>query len=92
MKLVSPQGHTRPLNISAPARPRALYALRVGLLDNAKAPVDKMMLHLETLLKQRYPGIETYTASKRAASTPADEPMLQALRDNCDVVLNALGD
>ena len=40
----------------------------------------------------KYPGIETYTASKRAASRPADENMLKGLRDNCDVVINALGD
>jgi hypothetical protein len=66
--------------------------LRVGFLDNAKAPVDKMMSHLEAKLKARYPGMETYMASKVAASRPADDRMLKALRENCDVVINALGD
>jgi hypothetical protein len=92
MKLVSPEGHTRPLSVGASPRPRSLQGLRVGLLDNAKAPVDKMMAHIEARLKAQHPGIETYTASKVAASRPADERMLKALRDNCDVVINALGD
>jgi hypothetical protein len=92
MKLVSPEGRSRPLSIGASARPRSLHGLRIGLLDNAKAPVDKMMMHIEAGLKARYPGIETYTASKVAASRPAEERMLKALRDNCDVVINALGD
>lgn len=92
MKLVSPQGQARPLSIGASHRPHSLEGLRIGLLDNAKAPVDKMMVHIEARLKEKYPGVETYTASKRAASRPADERMLKGLRDNCDVVINALGD
>jgi hypothetical protein len=92
MKLVSPEGQARPLSIGASPRPRSLRGLRIGLLDNAKAPVDKMMLHIEAKLKEKYPGIETYTASKKAASSAADERMLKGLRDNCDVVINALGD
>lgn len=92
MRLVSPEGHARPLSVGASPRPRSLQGLRVGLLDNAKAPVDKMMLHIEAKLRARYPGIETYTASKVAASRPAEARMLKALRDNCDVVINALGD
>lgn len=92
MKLVSPEGHAQPLAIGASPRPQSLKGLRVGLLDNAKAPVDKMMQHIELRLKQLYPGIETYTASKLAASRPIDERMLKGLRDNCDVVINALGD
>jgi hypothetical protein len=92
MRLVSPEGHSQSLSIGASPRPHSLQGLRVGLLDNAKAPVDKMMVHIEAKLKEKYPGIETYTASKLAASRPVDERMLKGLRDNCDVVINALGD
>lgn len=90
MKLVSPAGQAQPLAIGAPPRPRSLQGLHIGLMDNAKAAVDKMMVHLEARLKEKYPGIETCTASKLAASRGADERMLKSLRDNCDVVINAL--
>jgi hypothetical protein len=92
MKLVSPEGRTRPLSLGSSPRPRSLQGLRVGLLDNAKPPVDKMMVHIEAKLKETYPGVTTFTVSKPAASRPVDEHMLKALRDNADVVINALGD
>lgn len=92
MKLCSPEAQSQPLSVGASARPRSLEGLRIGLLDNAKAPVDKMMQHIERRLKERFPGIETSFASKVAASTPATEQMMQNLRQNCDVVINALGD
>ncbi len=92
MKLCSPQGHPLPLSLSATARPKSLEGLRIGFLDNMKAPVDKMMDHLEKRLREMFPGIETYRTSKYAASIPADAQILQGLRLNCDVVINALGD
>ena len=92
MKLCSPEGQTQPLSVGASARPRTLQGLRVGLLDNTKAPVDKMMEHIERRLKERFPGIEITPASKIAASSGADPKVLQNLRLNCDVVINALGD
>ncbi len=92
MKLCSPQGHPLPLSLSSSARPKSLEGLRIGLLDNMKAPVDKMMDHLERRLREMFPGIETYRASKFAAAIPADAQILQGLRLNCDVVINALGD
>lgn len=92
MYLISPEGHAQPLSIGASPRPHTLQGLRIGFLDNAKAPVDKMMLHIEAKLKQKYPEIETYTASKMAASRGIDSKMLKSLRDHCDVVINALGD
>jgi hypothetical protein len=92
MKLCSPQGHARPLSIGAAARPQKLDGLRIGLLDNTKAPVDKMMAHIAGKLRERFPGVEIYPASKKVASLPAEPQVLQGLRQNCDVVINALGD
>ena len=92
MKLCSPEAQSLPLSVGASARPVSLQGVRVGLLDNAKAPVDKMMAHIDRRLKERFPGIETMLASKVAASTPATTQMMQNLRQNCDVVINALGD
>lgn len=92
MKLCSPEGRTLPLSLSAVTRPRSLEGLRIGLLDNSKAPVDKVYAHLERRLRESVPGAEIYFASKPAASLPADPKVLQGLRQNCDVVINALGD
>ena len=92
MKLCSPEGRTLPLSLSAVARPRSLEGLRIGLLNNCKAPVDKMMEYIERKLRAMSPGVEIYSVAKIMASQPADAKMLQGLRQNCDVVINALGD
>ncbi len=92
MKLCSPAGHTLPLGLSAVARPRSLEGLRIGLLDNSKPPVDKMFAHIERQLRATVPGVEIYSVSKQVASQPADAKIMQGLRQNCDVVINALGD
>ena len=92
MKLCSPEGRTLPLSLSAVARPRSLEGLRIGLLDNTKAPIDKVYAHLERRLREAAPGVEIYSVSKPMASQPADPAILQGLRQNCDVVINALGD
>lgn len=92
MKLCSPEGRPMPLSLGAVARPRTLEGLRIGLLDNTKAPVDKMFLHLAGRLRETLPGVEIYSASKQMASLPATAETMQGLRNNCDVVINALGD
>jgi len=92
MKLCSPAGQHLPLGLSAVARPRSLDGLRIGLLDNTKAPVDKMMPHIERRLREKHPALEFYSVSKRMASQGAEAQIMQGLRQNCDVVINALGD
>ncbi|MFH1602569.1 MAG: hypothetical protein ABIH03_01535 [Pseudomonadota bacterium] len=91
MKLCSPEGHTLPIGVSPVARPPSLEGLRIGLLNNGKPPVDKMMEHIDRKLNAMMPGVEIYSVSKVTASQPA-EAMLQGLRQRCDVVINALGD
>ena len=92
MRLCSPAGRALPLSLSAVARPRSLEGLRVGLLDNSKSPVDAMMAHIERWLRDNVPGVQIHAASKVSAAVPMTPQMLQNLRQNCDVVINALGD
>ncbi len=46
MNFISPEGQAQPLSVGASPRPHTLQGLRIGFLDNAKAPVDKMMAAL----------------------------------------------
>lgn len=92
MKILSPAGRAVPVEVKLPARPAALKGLRVGLLDNTKAPVDKMMEHLDRRLRERFPGSSTFYVSKPHPSLGAEEHVIEALRKNADVVITALGD
>ena len=92
MKLCSPIGSPLKSDFKAVARPMSLEGMRIGLLDNTKAPVDKMMAHLVQRLKERIPGVKPYYISKNVMLRPAESEVIQALCENADVVINALGD
>ena len=92
MKLLSPEGQPLPLALRGAPRPPRLDGLRIGLLDNTKAPVDKMLAHLQQRIAERVPGATTFYISKKHPSLPAEPEVLEALRTNADVVINALGD
>ena len=92
MQVCSPQGYVTPLSLSAPARPSKLNGLRIGLLDNTKNPVDKMMEHLASRLVQRFPDATIFSISKKHPSLPAEPEVFAKLRESADVVINALGD
>ena len=92
MKLCSPTGHCLSTSVTAVERPRSLEGLRIGLLDNTKAPVDKMMVHLERRLRERIPGVQPFYISKRTMQHAAQPEVMQRLQRDADVVINALGD
>jgi hypothetical protein len=92
MLLYSPEARALPVSLAAAGRPQKLDGLRIGFLDNTKAPVDKIMAYLSACLSERIPGITTFQISKQHPSLPAEPEVLQALAANADVVVNALGD
>ena len=92
MKICSPVGYPLPPSLGGVDRPRALEGLRIGLLDNTKAPVDKIMLHLDSRLRERISGVQVLSVSKRHSSWPAGAEIMKTLRQNCDVLINGLGD
>ena len=77
--------------VAARPRPASLAGLRIGLLDNTKSPVDRMLRRLEERLLERIPGVQTRHFAKREMGIPAPEALLEAL-GQVDVVVNALGD
>ena len=92
MILCSPQAFASTTHVVMRPRPPSLDGLRVGLLDNTKAPVDTMLAHIAARLKARHPAARSFYISKKHPSLPADADVLRALRENADVVITALGD
>ncbi len=93
MKICSPEGQAVSEKLlQAVSRPERLQGLRIGFLDNTKAPVDKMLAHIDKRLQERLPGIRTFHASKSSMAVPATAQVMGELRANADVLINALGD
>lgn len=93
MKLCSPEALTEAAGSFAPVlRPESLSGLRVGLLDNTKPPADRVMVHLDQRLRERFPDLKSKTFVKRAASVPATPEMLKSIKEECDVLITGFGD
>lgn len=92
MLLCSPESVPLPLAHRAAVRPPRLEGLRIGLLDNTKAPVDKIMAHLATRLRERIDGVSIFHIAKKHPSLPAEREVIESVAQNSDVVINALGD
>ena len=92
MLLLSPQARPIMGNLTAARRPARLDGLRIGFLDNTKAPVDLMQAYLADRLRERIPDLKVFHAAKKHPSLPAEPEVIAALATEADVVINALGD
>ena len=92
MLLCSPVGHPLPLSLGHVSRPASLAGLRIGFLDNTKAPVDRIMEYLAQRIGERVRDVTVFHVAKKHPSLPAEPEVYQALAENTDVVINALGD
>ena len=91
MHVCSPVGPSAGHRIVFADRPASLEGLRIGLLDNQKAPEDRIHDHLRARRSERFPGTSFVSAAKKLTGHPAAEDVLRSL-EGCDVVINALGD
>ena len=66
-----------------------LEGKKVGLLNNAKPNADIFLARVEELLSERY---HFGGVIRRRAGGGASEELIAELAENCDFVLNAMGD
>ena len=72
-------------------RPASLQEATLGILSNSKPNGDRLLMALQQELGQRIHFTDVVYRSKGASSIPAPEEVMQEL-EQCDVVVNAVGD
>ncbi len=84
------RGDTSP----AGAKPalRALAGATVGFIDNAKPNFQYLVDDLAELLQSRFGVARVIKRRKSSASLPADPAVIEALSEECDVVIAGSGD
>lgn len=80
------------LQVAARPRPASLAGLRIGLLDNTKAPADRMLRHLEARLARDFPDARPFYIAKTVMSRAAEPEVMAALRRDADVLITGLAD
>jgi hypothetical protein len=73
-------------------RLRSLEGKRVGFLDNSKRNSDRVLLHVEELLRERYGIGASLHRRKPSASRILPADMLEEMLRECDVVIPGVGD
>lgn len=73
-------------------RPGSLRGLTVGLLDNAKQNARELLDSLAALLKEQYEVGETIVYRKENNTAPVAPELLRSMKEQCDVVITAVGD
>jgi hypothetical protein len=99
LTLVNPAGTPPEVTHRHATRPTDLSGLRLGLLDNGKANADLMLHALSERLRERVGLVETVYLSRREPGRdhrkrrPHEyDEFLETLVEQCDVVVNGVGD
>ena len=88
--LLDPTSGRAPLARPRIARPASLAGKTVGLLDIAKKRGDVFLDRIAELLQSRGLAVRRYR--KQRFSIVAPPPLLQKIRSECDLVVEALAD
>jgi hypothetical protein len=78
--------------ISYSKRPKSLNGLRIGLVENTKSNSDKLLILIADILKRDHGVVDYRICSKRNASVPAHEEIIDELTTHCDAVIAGIGD
>ncbi|MCY3886001.1 MAG: hypothetical protein OXG24_13940 [Gammaproteobacteria bacterium] len=89
--ILDPTDERTPVARSISPRSASLQR-RVAMLDIAKPRGNVLLDRLEELLKERYPEITVSRYSKPTFTKPAPISLRNEIRENNDVVLEALAD
>ncbi len=81
---------TKPLALAG--RVGGLDGLRLGVLDNTKWNANRLLRKTVTKLQQEFSFAAVNYYRKESFSKDADPALIEAIADNNDIVLAAIGD
>src|SRR5690625_2532401 len=73
-------------------RPRSLDGIRIGLLDNTKHNAGLFLKQIGQALEEKYSAKVSRFEVKHNFSVPVDEDTITRFKDDCNVVVTAIGD
>jgi len=92
LRIFDPTVQPKVEEFSYAPRPGSLFGLRIGLVENTKFNSDKILLKVAAILEEGHGAAGHLIRSKRNASVPAHEEILDELATQCDAVVAGIGD
>jgi hypothetical protein len=90
--MFDPTTQVRVQAISFAPRPQSLRGVRIGLVENTKFNSDKLLLKIAAILEKEHGAKSHIIRSKRNASVPVHQEIIDEFVANCDVVISGIGD
>jgi hypothetical protein len=91
MRVLDPTFEDVAVTAAGPRRLASLAGRTVGLLDNGKIRVHKLLDYVEEMLRSQHGVAQILRAKKPDASRPAPPEVMADLR-RCEVVISGVGD
>jgi len=92
LQMFDPTVQVKVQAISFAPRPESLRGVRIGLVENTKFNSDKLLLKIAAILENEHGAESHMIRSKRNASVPVHQEIIDEFVANCDVVISGIGD
>lgn len=90
--LLDPTSGPRVERRSRAPRPGSLHGLRVGYLDNGKRNSDRVLHHLDELLREQFDIAASLHRRKPSSGRAAPPDLVEEMARECDVIIPGVGD
>jgi NADPH-dependent 2,4-dienoyl-CoA reductase/sulfur reductase-like enzyme len=91
-RILSPEGSVGSRAVALAPAPDVLSGLRLVVLDNGKPGAARLMSHAAERIAERT-GVELVgVRRKRTAATPCEDELIEAIRQEADLVLTGTAD
>jgi hypothetical protein len=91
MQILDPSSEHRASRLHLAPRLTSLEGVRIGLLSNGKAGVDRLFDELESRIAARWRARDCTRLRKSNYSAPAPSELIDSL-SRCDAVITGVGD
>ena len=90
--LVIPEAPAPSATAQVEERPIGSHGIRLGVLDNSKGNADHLLRFIVEGVKAEVPIASVVSLRKASVSLPAPAEIVDALEQEADVVVSAMGD
>lgn len=92
LQIFDPTTETKGRRIAYAARPKSLYGLRVGLVDNTKHNSDELLLRIAGILEREHGAKAHVIRKKKSAGAAPHAEIIEEYKAGCDVIVAGVGD
>ena len=92
LQIFDPTTEVSGRRIAYAPRPKSLYGLRIGLVDNTKHNSDELLLRIADILEREHGAKSHVIRKKHSAGAAPHAEIIDEYKSGCDVIVAGVGD